>query len=45
MTRVLVANFFSQQDALNALSSIKSTFPNAYVVRYDNGVRYGRVNL
>lgn len=45
LVRVLVADFFSQQEAEQALSTIRQTFPKAYVVQYDDGVRYGRVNF
>lgn len=45
LTRVMLADFFSEADAKSALSRVKRYFPNAYIVRYDNGVRYGKVNL
>lgn len=45
LTRVLLADFFSEGEARTALSQVKRFFPNAYVVRYDNGVRFGKVNL
>mgnify|MGYP005666510959 CR=1 FL=1 len=46
LTRVLLAEFFSEEDAESALRSIKSNgFSNAYLVKYEDGNRYGRVNL
>ncbi len=46
LTRVLVAEFFSQEDAESALQSIQNSgFSNAYLVKYEDGNRYGRVNL
>ncbi len=45
LTRVLIADFFSREAAQDALRQAQSTFPNAYIVRYDDGVRYGRVNF
>ncbi|GJM34159.1 MAG: hypothetical protein DHS20C18_31600 [Saprospiraceae bacterium] len=46
LTRVLVAEFFSQEDAESALQSVQSNgFSNAYLVKYEDGNRYGRVNL
>ena len=45
LTRVLVGDYFSQSEVTFALDQIKSEYPNAYVVQYDDGVRYGRVNL
>ncbi len=45
LTRVLLANFFNEADLRNALQRVRQVFPGAYAVRYDNGVRYGRVNF
>lgn len=43
LTRVLLADFFSRQEAFAALSKVKGLgFPGAFVVRYENGSRYGR---
>lgn len=44
--RVLLASYFSQQEALNAQASARSAgFDSAFVVKYEDGLRYGRVNL
>lgn len=44
LTRVLLADFFSMQDAFDALSQVKSAgFDRAFVVKYENGERYGKV--
>ncbi len=46
LVRVLLGDFFTEEEARSALSQIKSSgFSGAYPVRYDNGVRYGRVNF
>lgn len=46
MTRVLVATFYTQDDAKRALASVKKKgFSLAFIVKYTNGERYGRVNL
>ncbi len=46
LTRVLLANFFSQQEAQSALQQARNAgFGSAFLVRYDNGIRYGRVNF
>ena len=45
LTRVLVADYFSREAAQQALRQVRATFPNAYIVQYDDGVRYGRVNF
>ncbi|RME95508.1 MAG: SPOR domain-containing protein, partial [Bacteroidetes bacterium] len=45
LTRVLVGDFFSASEAQSALSQVRSVYPEAYIVRYDDGVRYGRVNF
>ena len=45
LNRVLVANFFTPAEAKTALDRAKAMgFENAYVVRYDNGIRGSRVN-
>ena len=46
LQRITVGPFFSVEDARKALSRIQANgFPSAFTVRYDDGVRYGRVNL
>lgn len=46
MTRVLVATFYTKEDAKRALAAVKSKgFSLAFIVKYTNGERYGRVNL
>jgi hypothetical protein len=43
---MLVADFFSENDAINAMDSLRGMgFDRAYVVKYQDGERYGRVNL
>lgn len=46
LTRVLVGTFFSEQEAKDALQSVRSQVERkAYIVKYIDGKRYGRVNL
>lgn len=46
MTRVLVATFYTKDDAKRALAAVKKKgFSLAFIVKYNNGERYGRVNL
>ncbi|KAA3631352.1 MAG: hypothetical protein DWQ02_16505 [Bacteroidetes bacterium] len=46
LTRVLVGDFFSQDEAINALSDIQSGGNDkAFIVKYEDGIRYGRVNF
>jgi tetratricopeptide (TPR) repeat protein len=46
LLRVTVGVYMTDAEAKDALSSIQAAgFPSAFTVRYDNGVRYGRVNL
>ncbi|WP_373550884.1 SPOR domain-containing protein [Haliscomenobacter sp.] len=46
MTRVLVASFYTKDDAKRALAAVKRKgFSLAFIVKYTNGERYGRVNL
>lgn len=46
MTRVLVATFYTKDDAKRALAAVKKKgFSLAFIVKYTNGERYGRVNL
>jgi hypothetical protein len=46
MTRVLVATFYTKDDAKRALAAVKRKgFSLAFIVKYTNGERYGRVNL
>ena len=43
--RVLLASYFSEQEALDAQASAQSAgFDSAFVVKYEDGLRYGRVN-
>lgn len=46
MTRVLVATFYTKDEAKRALAAVKQKgFSLAFIVKYTNGERYGRVNL
>lgn len=46
LKRITVGTYFSETEAKQALSDIqRAGFPSAFTVRYDDGVRYGRVNL
>ncbi len=46
LNRVLVANFFTPEEARTALQRARAMgFESAYVVQYDNGVRGRRVNF
>ncbi len=45
LTRILVGDFLTKSEAKNAMQEIRrSGFSEAFMVRYDEGVRYGRVN-
>ena len=44
LTRVLIADFFDKNDAFRIMTLAKQTgFNAAFVVKYENGVRYGRI--
>lgn len=46
LTRVLVGDYFTKEEATTALSSVRQQgFPKAFVVQYENGERYGQVKL
>lgn len=45
LTRVLVGDYFNQSEAQTILSEIQRTIKGAFVVKYDDGVRYGRYNF
>ncbi|MEY4135750.1 MAG: SPOR domain-containing protein [Saprospiraceae bacterium] len=46
LTRVLVGDFMDETSVRQAFSQVKRRgFPGAYIAKYENGVRYGRVNL
>ncbi len=45
LTRVLVGPYFNQSEATYALGELRKLFANAYVVRYEDGIRYGRINF
>jgi hypothetical protein len=46
MTRILIASFYTKEDAKAALAAArKRGFPQAFIVRYTNGERYGKVNF
>lgn len=46
LQRVTIGTFFTEADARSALQNIQQHgFPSAFTVRYDDGNRYGRVNL
>lgn len=43
LTRVLLADFFSKQEALAMMKRVQDLgFPGAFVIRYENGARWGR---
>lgn len=44
LNRVMLGNFGSLSEAQAVLNASKTGFPNAYILRYDNGVRGGKVN-
>jgi len=44
--RVLIGDFFSEGEAIQALEQARSLgYNRAFIVRYDDGTRYGRVNF
>ena len=44
--RILLGSFFSEADAREALRKVhRSGYPSAYLVKYVDGQRFGRVNL
>jgi hypothetical protein len=45
LTRILLTDFFSEAEAKAALRSARSTFSSAYIVKYEDGIRYGKVRL
>lgn len=46
LTRVLVADYFSESEAISAMESLHGMgFDRAFIVKYQDGERYGRVNL
>ena len=46
LTRILLGDYFSKTEAINTLNTVQqSGFPNAYLVQYENGVRYGKVRV
>ena len=45
LTRVLVGDYFNQSEVQTVLSEVKKTIKGAFVVKYDDGVRYGRYNF
>ncbi|MEZ4984527.1 MAG: SPOR domain-containing protein [Saprospiraceae bacterium] len=45
LTRVLVGDYFSQEEATLILNAVRKTNKDAYIVQYNDGVRYGRVNF
>ncbi len=46
ITRVLVAEAFDKQSAKELLDRAKNSgFKGAFIVKYEDGIRYGRVNL
>ena len=43
LTRVMLANFFTAEEAFSALAQVqRKGFPDAFVVRYENGTRWGK---
>ncbi|MBK7872415.1 MAG: PD40 domain-containing protein [Saprospiraceae bacterium] len=46
LTRVLLGDYFNQQEAIAALDLVKQHgFKGAYIIQYEDGVRQGRVKL
>lgn len=46
INRILVGSYFSEREAREALRKVQNAgFPRAYLVKYEDGQRYGRVNL
>jgi hypothetical protein len=46
LTRVMVGDFFTKEEALRAVQAMRDQgFPEAFVVQYEDGVRYGKVTL
>ena len=45
MTRILVGDYFTQSEVQAILAEIQKSFKGAFVVKYDDGVRYGRYNF
>jgi hypothetical protein len=46
LTRVLVGDFFSERDAIRAMESAKKAgYSGAYVVKYEDGARFGKVTI
>jgi peptidoglycan-associated lipoprotein len=46
LTRVLVGDFFSEEEVKNVVYDIRRNGNDAaFIVKYEDGVRYGRVNL
>lgn len=45
MTRVIVGTYFDEAKAFSVMEALrKKGFPGAFVVKYNNGLRYGRIN-
>lgn len=45
MTRIIIGVFFTVQEAFEVLTKVQKTgFPQAFVVKYTEGLRYGKVN-
>ncbi len=43
LTRALVGDFFTEAEGKAALAAVQKTVPGAYLVKYENGVRVGKV--
>ena len=43
LTRALIGDFFTQEEGMTALAAVRKTIPGAYLVKYENGVRVGKV--
>lgn len=44
LTRVLLADFFTREEAFSMLTQVQELgFPTAFVVKYEDGERYGRI--
>ena len=45
LTRILLADFFTSEEAFSNMGRVKNLgFNNAFVVKYEDGVRYGKIN-
>ncbi len=43
LTRALIGDFFTEAEGMSALTAVRKSVPGAYLVKYENGVRVGKV--